>query len=267
MICCDIDGTLLDSKHRIPDRVKEAVRKAVEEGILFVLVSARTPEAVRPIQMELGIRGITVCYAGACIVEDRQVLYSQAIEAEVAKKICDIAGKYGLSISLFRGREWFVEQMDDHIQLEIDITRVFPQITSIHHILQQCIQEKAGINKIMLTASTEKVREVGEILSAIPELQVQIGYSKDNYLEIIPMETSKGNAVKKLCELKDINPQNVIAIGDENLDISMIQYAGMGVAMGNAIEELKQAADFTTRTNDEAGVAYALERFVLKNAD
>ena len=88
-----------------------------------------------------------------------------------------------------------------------------------------------------------------------------VARSSGNYLEIFPKNVDKGKAVASLCAVLDISTENVIAIGDHELDIPMIETAGIGIAMGNAIQALKEKAHFVTLTNNEAGVAYALRDY------
>ena len=86
-----------------------------------------------------------------------------------------------------------------------------------------------------------------------------------NSFEVMPCGTSKGNGVKVLADKYNIPPEEIICVGDSENDISMIQYAGLGIAMGNATEEVKMAADYITDTNENEGVAKAIERFILNN--
>lgn len=260
IVCSDIDGTVLNNRNEVTDRLRKTVNIIVNElNIDFALVSARMPKAIKPIQEDLGASKMAVSYAGALVMEGKQVIYSERLPIEVVQNVCEISKELGIHISIYKENSWYVEKIDKWIQGEIDITGVQPAVTDIDILIQKWRKEGTSANKILVTSSVEKIKEVGYILSNQKGFEAQVGYSKSNYLELLPLNTNKGRAVQAICEQRKVDSSQVIAIGDESLDIPMIVYAGCGIAMGNAIDAVKEKADMITKSNDEDGVACALE--------
>ena len=118
--------------------------------------------------------------------------------------------------------------------------------------------------KLLVIDNQDRIREMFAYFKELFGRNLQISFSRPEYLEFTNAEATKGNALAVLGQMLDISREEIIAIGDSHNDISMIEYAGLGIAMGNAIDELKHHADYVTKGNDENGVAEAVERFILK---
>lgn len=265
LICADIDGTLLDDSKRLLPQVKESLRNAAKKGIRIALASGRMPAGVEKVEKELGISCIKICNAGTYVILGDQCISMETLLPGTVENIYfDIAKKNQLPLWIFREREWYVTDIDHYIEREIEIIRYHPKIVSVEKITEQWAEEKTGPNKLLIAADPEIITAVHQEMEEKKWPDIDMACSADTFLEIFPKGISKGTAISAICDKLDISLEDTIAFGDYELDIPMIEKAGVGVAMGNAVDELKEKADFVTKTNNEAGIAYALEYYLAE---
>lgn len=263
LICLDIDGTVLTDEKKVMPEVRQAVREASDMGIQIVLASGRMPLGAELVEKELGVQCIKACNAGSYVVlGDQCISASYLLPHTMLTVYEEIANKNQVPLWIFQERKWFVSSIDQYIEREIEIIRYQPEIVDVNKLTVQWEKEKTGPNKLLIAAAPEKVRAIYEQMKeqALPE--IDIAYSSDSLIEIFAKGVSKGTALIRICEKLNISLADTIAIGDQELDLPMIEAAGVGIAMGNAIEELKQKADYITGTNNEAGVAQALRHYL-----
>ena len=254
----DIDGTLLNTSHQVPKASKERIRQLDGQGIPFVLVSARMPKGMIGIRDEIGVRAPMVCYSGALVVDaDGRAMASSVLDEKETKALCMYIKQEEpeVSLNLYYEDSWMVEDKKEYwVKQEMDITQIeadeipftdegFSRKT--HKIL--CMGEADQIDRL------EK-----NLVQEFPEIRIY--KSKDTYLEIMSMSASKSAAIRILEDIFSVQREEIIAFGDGHNDIDMLQYAGLGVAMGNASVEVKEAADIVTKRNDEEGLRYILDR-------
>lgn len=262
MVCLDIDGTLLNSEHRITEKTKEAIKNVTKERLIpVILVSARMPKGILFLQKELEITQPIICYSGA-LVKDRSgnTLLNKVISASGTKQIHEITKKSNLHISLYKDDEWYIEEPDQWSKQEGDITHITPKVTNFDILFETWEKEKTGPNKILIMAQPHEIVLMKE---TIKDHSLNVYQSKRTYLEIMSKEASKTAAIDFLREKFDSQVCQIIAMGDNYNDIDMIKYAGLGIAMGNAPDEVKKYADEVTLTNDEDGVAEAIIKHIL----
>lgn len=262
LICIDIDGTLLNDAKEVLPEVKDAVKRQYEKGRKIALVSGRMPFAVEQVEKQLGIDCIKVCNAGTFIVMDGVCVKEEIMSTRVMRQLyTDIAGKHHVPLWIFQGYKWYVTDTDSFVEKETDIIKYHPDVVDPYELAENW--DKAGIkpNKFLIAAKEQKIGEIQAELEQWEDRTFDVARSSGNYLEIFPKNVDKGKAVASLCAILNIDTENVVAIGDHELDIPMIETAGIGIAMGNAIQELKEKADFVTLTNNEAGVAHALHNY------
>lgn len=264
LICMDIDGTLLNDHKRLLPKVKEAVRDAADQGIRIVLASGRMPAGVELVESELGLSCIKICNAGTYILIGDECVRAEHLSLETMNRIYEnIAVKYGIPLWIFEGRKWYVTGIDSHIEREIRIIRQNPEVVSVRDLTEMWGREKVCPNKLLLAAAPGEVSQIYRELKECSGRDIDMACSTDTYVEIFPKGVTKGKALNAVCHELHINMDETAAFGDQELDIPMIEAAGLGIAMGNAIRELKDKADFVTRSNNDAGVAYALEQYLL----
>ena len=263
LICIDIDGTLLNDTQEILPAVKDAVKRQYRKGRKIALVSGRMPCGVSLIEKQLGIDCIKICNAGTSIIIDGQCVKEEGMPTSVARKLyTEIAEKYDVGLWAFHGLEWYVNRLDDFVKNEITVIEHAPTVIQMDDLLELWDKNRMCPNKLLIAAEEKKLNEIQTELDMWNTRAFDVAKSSVNYLEIFPKNVDKGRAVLALCKILHINASDVVAIGDQELDIPMIEAVGFGIAMGNAIPALKEKADVVTLTNNEAGVAYALNQYV-----
>ncbi len=264
LICIDIDGTLLNDKKKLLPQVKDSIKKIANEGIKIALISGRMPAGVALIEKELDIQCIKACNAGAYIILNNQCISEKCLLPDTMTKVYkEIALKYNIPLWIFKENKWFVTDIDEYVKQEIEIIHYQPQVVDIKTLAEQWAIEKTGPNKLVIATIPQMIIEINEKIKA-NSLDIDIARSASTFLEIFPKGINKATALIAICNKLNIALEDTIAIGDHELDIPMIEAAGVGVAMGNAIEKLKEKANFITKTNNEAGVAYAIEHYLME---
>jgi Cof subfamily protein (haloacid dehalogenase superfamily) len=268
MICLDIDGTLINSDHRITEKTKNVIQRVTKElKIPTVLVSARPPSGIFFLQEELRIDGPVICYSGALIVEKpSKILFNVTIGSDWVRKIYDIARAEKVHISIYKEDKWYVEDMDKWAIQEGQIINSVPAIVEYRSLIEKWDLEGNGPNKILCMGDPKQIEKFNDRLKS-ENFELNVYLSKSTYLEIMPKGASKTSAIEFLKERYVVDQSEIIAIGDNYNDVDMIKFAGMGIAMGNAPDEVKIQADEITLTNDEDGAAVAIEKYILSYVD
>lgn len=267
LIAIDMDGTLLNDHHEVPENVKSALHQAKKQGIKVVLCSGRPIGGMRSYIKQLSLDedgDYAIAYNGAFV----QNTYSNEVVAELSLKHDDLQNLYDHSLELNTPMHFFDvnglytpnADISEYSVLESYLNKIplgYRQVSDV--------PKDISIPKIMYINKPEKLTHTIQALPESLKDQYNIVQSSPYFLEFVHPSASKGNAVSKLAELLGIKQEEVMCIGDNGNDISMIEYAGCGVAMGNAIPEVKAVADFETLSNNEGGVAYAIEKVALKD--
>ena len=167
---------------------------------------------------------------------------------------------FGIPLWIFRNKKWFVTAKDRFVEEEEELIQYTSELVSVEELAFKWEKEGTGPNKVLIGAEPALVQKMHEILRG--QQNVDMACSSPNYLEIFPKGMDKGKALRLICEKEGLRREETIAFGDQELDIPMLEEAGIAVAMGNAIDELKGKADFITKTNNEAGIAYALNYYL-----
>jgi Cof subfamily protein (haloacid dehalogenase superfamily) len=263
MLCLDVDGTLLDSTLKIPAENKKMIRALAMEGTPVVLVSARPPAGMAALVRELEIDHFPlIAFGGGYITNNRKVIMRKIIPCLDALKVLETTQQWGCDhITAFNGNHWAVRGTDPITEFETDLLGIHPDsVGNLKWVLQHSFKE--GVDKFLIGGEHEHLSGLKRKLDGL-ELPIEAVFSKPHYLEIYPGGISKAGAVSRVTEILGISQKKVIACGDNFNDLAMIDWAGMGVAMGNAPHEVRKKADFITLTNDECGVAHIIRRFFI----
>lgn len=260
LMAVDIDGTLLDSSNRLTEGNIKAIRLGVEKGLIFVISSGRSIQGVKWIVEELGMDIPLIAYNGAMVVlgMPAKILSEQRLSPLDAIKVFNIGESYGTTIIVWVDNKLYVNKMNDR-------AREYAGSNQIQPVLVDDINEivKNGASKILWYDDEEMINkynnEVGNYLGDT----VVFHTSKPIFLEFVDRHASKALAMEKLGVYYGIAREEMIAVGDGFNDVSMIEYAGLGVAMANAPEQIKNLADYVTLSNDEDGVAHVIYKYVL----
>lgn len=263
LICLDVDGTLLNDEKMIPEPVKESLRKAYDRGIQIALVTGRMPLAAEMVERELSIPCIKACNAGTYILLGEECIHSRCLPPKAAKRIYEefLVNEH-LPLWIFQGRKWYVTGVDYYVERESRIICHKPELADMEALLRGWKEQGTGPNKLLIGAGPEVICRIQDRMRAEGFSDVDMARSADVYLEIFPKGATKGEALEAICKKLGIPLKETIAFGDQELDIPMLQKAGTAVAMGNAIEELKELADFVTGSNNDSGIAFALNRYL-----
>lgn len=263
MVCIDIDGTLLNSMHQITPATKEIINMVVAEHKLFVvLVSARPPESIqRILSDELSISMPFIAYNGALVIgsANSSYLYEETIPIELSREVYHLFREYNIDYHFYKGHQWYVEHVNEHAKVESEISGCLPIQTDFHTLFQSW-RGGRGAHKILGIGDSTYIMELETVLNEKYGNALTVSRSKPTYLEVVNDTCSKTKAIKYLIEKLEIDQSEIMAIGDNYNDIDMLQFAGCGVAMGNAPAEVKKHADLVTSSNDEDGVAYILSK-------
>jgi Cof subfamily protein (haloacid dehalogenase superfamily) len=255
----DMDGTLLKKDHTVSDANKQALHKLQVQGILTVLISARPLHGILPISKGVVKEDMpVVSLNGGYIVHNNEVIFQSAISLPDAVSIHRELKDTELSSMYYSSMDWYAETENDRIKKEQRITPVNIKIQPFHQTLSEWEQQFTGPNKVLIAGDKELILAVEKSLNELHKGQLNIYKSQPNYLEVMSLEASKAKAIQFIIDRYSIDRKEIIAIGDNYNDKGMIEFAGMGIAMGNAPEEIKLVADYVTDTNNNDGVAKAL---------
>ncbi|MDQ0203175.1 Cof-type HAD-IIB family hydrolase [Pectinatus haikarae] len=258
IVFSDIDGTLLNSQHKLLSSTIEAVRQLYNNGIIFVPVSARMPKAIAPLIDDLRIAAPIISYNGALILSaDRNVLFSKKLSGQDCRSILrKIHSLWPQTIvNYYCDDDWYVEDITAApVKAEISITSAIPLEMSFTDLLTGGILP----HKLLCMCPPAVCSQMETVLSAAYE-QLTIIRSSPTLLEIIDQSISKAHAVNFFLKLCGISADESIAFGDNYNDLGMLASVGTGIAMGNAPQEIKDAAAKTTASNDDDGIYNALQ--------
>jgi len=265
LIAIDMDGTLLNPAHKLTPRVKQAIAAARAQGVRVVLASGRPVSGLAPFLAELGIEGdAEFCIAcNGAVVENigngqRVVEYPLSFEDFL---FCErIARDLGIHFQALDGRRMYTPNQD------ISIYTVADSHLSHVPLSYRRVEDMDPAMQFIKLMMIDEPHVLDAAIARLPsELTDRFAVLKSApfFLEVFDHRAGKGASLQKLAEHLGVDAANVMALGDQENDLTMLQFAGTSVAMGNAIEVVKQTARFETATNAEDGVALAIERFVL----
>ena len=264
LVVTDIDDTLLNSKGEIPKKTKEVINKCVERGIKVILASGRPNFGMKKIVDELNLASYDnylLSFNGAKIenIYTGEVVYEKFLSADRLKFLVDKAEKYNCDILTYKDDNVLTNSDNEYAKVERDLVDANLIIASD---MKEAITSAQP--KVIILKDPKYVPEIVEKLKEELGDTYEVATSKPFFIEVNDRGISKGEAIKSLAEKLNIDMNEILAIGDGLNDLSMIEVAGCGVAMGNAHEKLKEKANFVTKSNDEDGFAYAIEKFVFE---
>ncbi|EFE96990.1 sugar-phosphatase [Serratia odorifera] len=265
LIAIDMDGTLLNPQHQITPAVKQAITAARRKGVHVVLATGRPYVGVQDYLRQLDIQGgndFCITYNGALVLQavDGACILQETLGFDDYLHFEQLARQLGVHFQAFDFDTLYTPNKDigKYTVHEAEMTGIPLKYRSVDEM-----DRNMRFPKVMMIDEPELLDSA--IARIPPETLAQYTLLKSApyYLEILHKKVDKGAGVKMLADHLGIAQQNVMALGDQANDTAMIEFAGVGVAMGNAIPALKQVAQFVTSSNTEDGVARAIEKFVL----
>ncbi|UHA75454.1 Cof-type HAD-IIB family hydrolase [Paenibacillus sp. 481] len=265
MIVLDLDDTLLRDDGTISPGNKQALMAAQEAGVKVVLASGRPTYAMIALADELHLErygSYILSFNGAKIInwKTQEESFSSTLTPQMAHDLYEMSVEEGVSALTYVGDHIVTAAPNEYTAIESEITGMkVVEASSFVEAVQ------VPVVKVLMVAEPEKLVRVEEKLKAKLAGKLNVMRSKPFFLEFTEDGVNKGTSLNQLIQQLGIERSEVIAMGDGYNDVAMLEFAGLGVAMGNAPDEIKQLADYVTDTNMNDGVAKAVEKFVLKD--
>ncbi|MCM1058084.1 MAG: Cof-type HAD-IIB family hydrolase [Firmicutes bacterium] len=258
----DIDGTLTNSKKEITPATKQAIRELMKRGQKVILASGRpTPGMVR-FEKELELEkygGYLLSFNGARIVDcyTGEIIYQRLLPLPLLPGLYRFAKDNGCGLITYLGSEVISAfPPDKYVELEARINGL--PVREVEHFTEFV---DFDINKCLMTAEPEKAAGLERELRERYADRADVYRSEPYFIEIVPKDVNKAASLEKILPVLGVERENTVCCGDGFNDISMIAYAGVGVAMGNAQQAVKEAADYVTATNDEDGLVQVIKKY------
>ncbi|MBQ9989199.1 MAG: HAD family phosphatase [Clostridia bacterium] len=260
LLALDIDGTLLNSEKQITDRVRKAVRAAVDKGCFVLLATGRMYRAMYKINQSLGLTMPCMVYGGGQIVKDGKIIYECPLDPDMAHEVLNWAHEIGAYAQAYDGDDFVFEKTCCY-------SDEYAEFCNFPGVEMPNLRERKDLRtpKILFISEPENIVKYERMAHEKYGSRLQISTSKPRFMEINNPNASKGNALDFLVKSMGLTAENCITMGDATLDLPMIEYAGLGVAMGNADSLTKSRADLICPTNDEDGVAWVIENYILND--
>jgi Cof subfamily protein (haloacid dehalogenase superfamily) len=260
LVAIDLDGTLLNSDKQVTARTLTAIRRTGAMGVRVVIASARPPRSVQPLYDYCGLSTVQINYNGAMIWDPaaRRIVLHRPMPQETVRAIIEVARqRYPDTLaSVEVADHWFTDRFDASYVTETSKVFKPDRVAPFAELLTK------PVTKLMLLGPGEHMVQIEGLLASHFSGQISMVRIEDYMIQIMHPTAGKSSALAAVARLYGIGRDSVMAIGDAPNDLGMIQWAGLGVAVHNAHPLVRQAADYITASNDEDGVAEALEMFV-----
>jgi hypothetical protein len=260
MVAVDLDGTLLNSEKQITEATAAVLRDVIAEGLDVVLATARPPRSVMPFYSLLDLHTPMINYNGALVYQPREtrIVMHRPLPAEISTRVVHLARRLvpDVAVSAEVLDKWYTDKLDQRYLTETALTHQPDHVADIETFLSR------PITKLLLLSEQDNIIRIHqEIETELPH-QVTTIHMDANLLQVMNITASKVQALRAVASELQVKRQAVMAIGDNANDVGMLQWAGIGVAMGNAAQCAKAAADMVTDHNDAEGVARAIHRVI-----
>ena len=262
VIALDLDGTLTNNEKEVTPKTREALWRAMDDGATVVLASGRPTYGIEPVAdcLELDQRGgYILSYNGAKIVnwKTKEQLYAKHLPDGIIPEIYAFAKAYHYGLLGYKDNVIITENASDRYVLEeCRINKM--QARQVDYLLDNLEEEPI---KLLMTGDPEVMaRAEGQVLDLLGE-RIDAYRSMPFFIELVAKGIDKAVSLQRLLSILRCTPSEMVAFGDGYNDLSMLRFAGMGVAMGNAVPEIRAIADYITLSNEEDGIAAALEHF------
>ncbi|WP_201714532.1 Cof-type HAD-IIB family hydrolase [Rossellomorea arthrocnemi] len=285
LIATDMDGTLLNENQEISEANKQAILDAQQQGIEVVVATGRSYEEARYVIQEAGISCDIVCANGAEVRNKQgEIIYQAGIESARAKEIASVLKETGIYFEIYTDQGTYTENYEMGVELIVDIFTTANPGISEEQVRQSARErfEKGHIKLVddygVLFEDASKLvykflvfsfddKQLALANEKLNELSgIAISSSGKENIEVNSLEAQKGVALEKLLKDRGLSGENAMAMGDNLNDMSMMKVVGRPVAMGNALDQVKEFCPFITSTNKEDGVAKAIQEVIQQPA-
>ncbi|WP_449240965.1 Cof-type HAD-IIB family hydrolase [Desulfoscipio gibsoniae] len=263
LLAVDLDDTMLNSQLLVPEQSRQAVVRAREAGVRVTLATGRMFRSALPFAQELGVAEYLMTYQGALVKHavTGDVLFHRPVPLDSALEVLELVNRYGYHINVYVDDTPYIARQTKESELYTAISRI--PMTEVGNLAAFLRERGQDPTKIVVVAREELIDSL--LTEVRPRLgnKLHITKSKPNFLEFSHPLGNKGDALAAIAAHYGVAQGEVIAVGDGYNDLEMIDFAGLGVVVGNARPEIKEHADYVCRTNDECGVAEVVEKFIL----
>ena len=268
LVAVDLDDTLLRDDLTISEHTQEILRRVRESGVVVTISTGRMLPSARPYAEQLGFDVPIITYQGALVksVFSGEVIYECPLNEDVARLVIQYGRKKGIHVNFYLEDKLYVERVTpvgEHYERLAGVP--FTRVSDLEELLE------AGLPYKLLLIQEEQL--IGQSLQELREilqkegLDAHLTKSKPTYLEVNHPKATKGTALEKLADWLGVSREEVMACGDSYNDLEMLEFAGCSVAVANAYPEVRSKAKYITASNNEDGVAQALEKLVLRRAE
>lgn len=287
LLALDLDGTTLNSSGEVTDANREAIRAAEERGVLVTIATGRRFRDAQPVGLDLVLNAPLVTHNGALLkyASSQETVLCSLLSTEDSLEIVRVGKDYGgdalVSTDPHGLGTLLYDRVSEHnVPLKkylrwsenlhggesgrqgVEHVPRLEEVLHRHEVVHISFSGGCDAMSAMLSVLN---RELGNTVTILPTIYPHLDFT---LIDILPSDASKGHGVAKLAEINGLAPENIMAIGDNFNDLEMLEYAGTAVVMGNADPQLRRKGEFyTTLTNDESGVAAAIERFILNKSE
>ena len=274
LLAIDIDGTLITDDGEITEKVYQSLEKAMSLGWAVMLVSGRTYHAAQPVLEKLPFLEYAIFSNGACVMDmrDNSIMHMARLEESIVRKIVEIFRSMGAIPTLY---DTHIHNQTVYYDTTEGACKYFdwyvvkdPRCKKVDDVLVYAgdvLQAGAIDTKGAIFALREALSELDAVVVTLPFENTHFGGKDMNYwfMQVVSPESRKSVAIKKMAELLKIPMNRTVAVGDNYNDIDMIENAGVGVAMGNAPEEVKSVAKLIVPTNNHSGLADVIWQVIV----
>lgn len=263
MIFSDMDGTLLKNDTDVSERNKEAIQKAVEKGVQFVICTGRGVFGVERYLEELhliGKEGYVICQNGGAVYDlrDMSLAIKESFSPKIFAPIVNYARELDLELYYYDDRIFMAETESERVKKYCQV------MGNSVKIMEDPLSHEGEFTKCLITGEKQKLLLVQKKVKEIASDELDCFFSSKIFMEVVKKGVSKGNIMEETAKKAGVPIHLVIAVGDSDNDISMIKKAGLGIAVANAEPEVKEIADFVTENRcEEDAIAEIIEKFIL----
>lgn len=268
LVICDLDGTLLNDKKKITKRLKKNIKRLYQEGILFSISSGRIPGMMGLYLKELEIEIPVIACNGAFITDFyyEKTVYKETMDFNQTRSLLDSFRRNNIKFGVLTDYQCYFSNQGDFQNNFL----IYNQDAYFHNLTMDILYVPENLNFLKdkeitkLLVFTNNASEEEKVKKHVRRnTDFSFALSRKNVLDIGPRDVNKGKGIEMLANELKIPLNQICVFGDYDNDIPMFKKAGLSIAMGNAVDSLKQVADYITDDNNNDGVAKAIEKLIL----
>ncbi len=263
MLALDLDDTLLDARLKVPERSRAAIEAARQAGVRVTLATGRMFRSAVPFARELGVDDYLITYQGALVrhAVTGETLFHRPVPLEEALEVIALVKPFGYHINIYLDDNLYVAEHTRESEQYGAMSRI--PVEAVGDLTAFLEKRRREPTKVLVVAQEAQLDELAQAVRPVLGDRLHITKSKPHFLEFSHPLANKGDALASIAGRYGVGREEIIAVGDSYNDVEMIDYAGLGVVVGNARPEIKERADYVCCSNEECGVAEVVEKFIL----